>query len=89
MSCLTISYSPLEASPRGAHYGVAIFGVNSLYSVALLSEVCNSDRCRHHQTLINSSRACLSSGGEGDLQFNEFPFGHNLQACSITEMENP
>lgn len=68
---------------------MAIFRVNNLYSVALLSEVYNSDRCRCHQTLINSSRASFSPGGEGDLQVNAFPFGHNPQDSSITEKENP
>ena len=66
-----------------------MFRVNNLYSVALQSEVCNSDRFRCHQTLVNSSRVSLSPGGEGDLQFNAYQFGHNDQHSSITEMEDP
>lgn len=62
--------------------------MHNLYSMATLSEVCNSDRCRCHQILINSSRASLGPGGEGDLQFNAFPFGHNPWDSSIMEMEN-
>ena len=38
---------------------------------------------------MNSSRASLGTGGEGDLQFNAFPFDHNPWDSSITEMENP
>ena len=51
--------------------------------------MCNNDRFRCHQTLMNSSRASLGSGGEGDLQFNAFSFDHNPWHISITEMENP
>ena len=38
---------------------------------------------------MNSSRASLGSGGEGDLQLNAFSFDHNPWHISITEMENP
>lgn len=87
-SCLTLSYSPPGANPGGAHYGVAIFQVNNLYSMALFEWGVRNDRCRYHYTLMNSSGASLGPRGEGDLQFNVFPFGHNPQDNSITEMEN-
>lgn len=88
-SCLLLSSSPLGANPGGAHYGVATFRVNNLYSVASLNEVWDNDRCRCHQTLINSSRTSLSPGGEGGLQCNAFPFGHGPWDSSVAEIESP
>lgn len=79
---------PLGANPGGAHYGVATFRVNNLYSVASLNEVCNNDRCKCHQTSILPG-LLLAQVGKMVYKLMHFPFGRSPWDSSVAEMESP
>ena len=81
-NCLTLSYSLMGATPGGAYYGVAIFGVNRVRCATMTGA---------GAIRLNEFFLCFSWSmwGPRDLQFNAFPFGRNPWDSSITEMENP
>lgn len=62
-NCLTLSYSLMGATPGGAPYGVTIFGVNNMYSVALLEWGVQQWQVQVPSDLMNSSCASLGPCG--------------------------